>query len=193
MTSELLDGRPRRRSATRADRAPIRERVETGAENHVLIDPGGKRRLDEILNEARSHRRPAAEAHQLSVRDSRTQRLQHLSPIYSGKVPSEPVADHMRRRPTSVRRSPNRRQNSRPTRASERGTGHPPILSVHPPTPRASTLACASALPLDEALAVVADDSNWNWETAETWYGVITTASGENEHLVEKEAHDRAT
>jgi len=32
-----------------------------------------------------------------------------------------------------------------------------------------------------------------DWETAETWYGVITTASGVNEHLVEKEAYDRGT
>jgi len=49
------------------------------------------------------------------------------------------------------------------------------------------------ALPLDEALSVVADDSNWNSETAEIWYGVVTTTSGDNEHLVEKEAHDRGT
>jgi hypothetical protein len=47
------------------------------------------------------------------------------------------------------------------------------------------------ALPLDQALAAVADDSNWTPQTTATWYGVITTESGERELVVERKAYHR--
>ncbi len=44
---------------------------------------------------------------------------------------------------------------------------------------------------LDDAVAVVSDDANWNAETASTLYGVITTESGERELKAEREASSR--
>ena len=49
------------------------------------------------------------------------------------------------------------------------------------------------ALRLQEALAAVADDSNWDSETADTWYGVITTDSGVQRLRVEAQAYRQGT
>ena len=45
-------------------------------------------------------------------------------------------------------------------------------------------------LSLDEALAVVADDTNW-YPPTETAYCVITTDSGDREYEIERQTHEQ--
>jgi hypothetical protein len=49
----------------------------------------------------------------------------------------------------------------------------------------------APNLELDEALAVIADEDNWDPARAQTVYGVITTESGDREHELERNAAKR--
>lgn len=98
----------------------IGKRVEARSEDDVLIEAIRERRLDKILDKARPHRRPAAEAHQLSLGKSSVERLRYLNAVRPSKIPRKPVVEHMRRRTVGMKRPSNRGHHRRTTRTLKR-------------------------------------------------------------------------